>query len=69
MRSKNTNYKFRGARVASGHTQATLADKLGVSVPTIYNWEAGHSRPKPRDMIVLAKEMNVTVEDVVRMFA
>lgn len=36
---------LRKARLADGLTQAGVAEKVGVTQPTIYNWESGKTEP------------------------
>lgn len=62
------NYTFRGLRVANEYTQEELAKEIDVSAATVGNWEAGRSRPKPRDMMELSRTLKTPVEDIVRMF-
>jgi transcriptional regulator with XRE-family HTH domain len=40
-------------REERGLTRPDLADKLGVSIRTVQRWEAGHSKPFPRDIRAL----------------
>lgn len=48
-----TNEQLREARAKLGATQAELAIALGVSIPTIQNWERGtHRIPKPAALLV-----------------
>lgn len=47
-----------------GLTQAALADRLGVSKPTVWAWEQGKARPVESRMEALAQALEVAAEDL-----
>ena len=47
-------------RRKNGYTQARLAAKLGVSLPTVRAWEQGKSSPKYDTLVQLCKLYDVT---------
>lgn len=55
-----TNIKT--ARKAAGLTQQQAADKLGVSVYSIQNWEQGKSEPDSSVIVKMAKLYGVTTD-------
>jgi DNA-binding XRE family transcriptional regulator len=55
------------ARKRVGHTQATLADTVGVSKHTISEWETGNNTPNPRTRLRLAPALSISREDLDRL--
>ena len=55
---------LKAARINAGLLQKEVADKLGVSIHTIINWERGITRPKKHVLMVLASIYNVNINDV-----
>jgi transcriptional regulator with XRE-family HTH domain len=47
--------RLRRARLEQGVSQGTLAKKLGVSQPTISNWEQGRAKPDGREVAKLER--------------
>lgn len=56
--------RIRELREAAGMTQADLADRLQVSVPTVSKWENGVIRPSVRNVIQLAEIFGTTMDEV-----
>ena len=54
--------RLRELRNKSGLTQNEMAGKLGVSGPTILNWENGIYEPKINQLIQLADLFDVSVD-------
>lgn len=52
-------------RISAGITQKELADKLGVSHQTVFNWENEFFEPKIADLIRLADIFNVSIDYLV----
>ena len=46
---------LRELREASGLTQFEVAQKLGVTITTVYNWERGTAEPLGRHLLALAR--------------
>lgn len=46
-------------------TQATLADRVGVTGPTIWSWETGKTRPKGSKITALAEVLQVAESDLI----
>ena len=55
---------FKKSRLVAGLTQIELAEKLGVSVVSIHNWEIGRNLPKVKRLKHVAEILNTTVEDL-----
>jgi transcriptional regulator with XRE-family HTH domain len=53
---------FKRWREAAGLTQATLASKIGVPLPTLQNWEQGHRVPNLEWLVPIARALGVNVE-------
>jgi transcriptional regulator with XRE-family HTH domain len=47
-------------------TQVELARRLGVSQPTVWEWLNGHSRPSLDNLLALASETGITVDELAR---
>jgi transcriptional regulator with XRE-family HTH domain len=45
-------------------TQLALANKLGVTPSTIYNWEAGRFEPKAMQLRAVARAFGVSSDDI-----
>ena len=56
--------KIKELREAAGMTQADLADRLQVSVPTVSRWESGVIRPSVGNLIELAEIFGVTTDAI-----
>lgn len=55
---------IRDLREAAEMTQFELAQELGVTITTIYNWERGTSEPFARHLLALAKLFDVSPFDI-----
>ena len=55
---------LKAARVNADLLQKEVADKLGVSIHTIMNWEKGRTKPKKHTLMVLSSIYNVNVDDI-----
>lgn len=55
---------LKSLRYAQGLTQKALADKVGVSSVTVFQWEHGKYKPTARIMPELAKALKVSPEDL-----
>lgn len=51
-------------RRARGHTQETLAQRLGVNVSSVARWERGLATPYPHVRRALAEELHLSVEEL-----
>ena len=56
--------RIRELREAAGMTQADLADRLQVSVPTVSRCESGVIRPSVGNLIELAEIFGVTTDAI-----
>ena len=56
--------RIRELREAAGMTQADLAERLQVSVPTVSRWESGVIRPSVGNLIELAEIFGVTTDAI-----
>lgn len=53
---------------ASGYKAYILSEKLGRNKSTVYHWINGDYEPCAKDILKLAKILNVPVERIVRIF-
>ncbi len=51
-------------RTKAGLNQAQVAKRMGVSAPSISNWEKGRARPKRGRMVKLAAILGVSISDL-----
>ena len=51
---------LRELREASGMTQFEVAQKLGVTITSVYNWERGAAEPFARHLLALARLYDVS---------
>lgn len=51
-------------RTERGWTQLELANRLGVTPVTVYNWERGRHVPSAAQVRALAREFGVCMEEV-----
>lgn len=49
-------------RRTRGYTQASLAEKVGVTTRAVQRWEGGHFTPSPRRLVVLAEVLDCAPE-------
>ena len=52
-------------RKAKGYSQELLAEKVKVSRQTISNWELGETNPNPKQLVLLSKALNVSIDELV----
>lgn len=66
MKSKNDFSVFlKNKRIAAGHSQKDVADKLGYSTPQfISNWERGISQPPVNSLKRLADLYNTSADEL-----
>lgn len=55
---------LKSLRVSNGFTQKSLAEKLGVSPITVFQWEHGKYKPTPSMMPKLAKALGISSMDL-----
>lgn len=55
-------FPFRLQRLRSqrGLTRRTLAGTIGVSIPTLWAWEMGRTKPRPINLLALAEALSVS---------
>ena len=46
------------------HNNRTLAEKIGVTRQTIYNWRIGKTVPDVKQLRLLSKELKCKLEDI-----
>jgi transcriptional regulator with XRE-family HTH domain len=56
--------KLQRLREQAGLSQSGLADKAGLSVRSIQNWEQGHRGPSAQAVLALAKALGIAAEDL-----
>lgn len=52
-------------RRTTGLSQEKLAEKINVTRQTISNWELGETAPNPDQLILLSKEFEVSIDELV----
>jgi transcriptional regulator with XRE-family HTH domain len=57
-------WTIRQLREARGWTREQLAYTLGLSVATVYKWEAGTSEPRSSTLRALAELFGVSMDDI-----
>jgi len=55
---------IREFREQAGITQLQLANELGVTPSTVYNWERGRNEPKASQLKAMATLFGVTMDDI-----
>lgn len=55
---------LRELREDRGWDAKTAADRIGVSMATVYNWEAGKTEPRARQFQRIARAYGVAMEDI-----
>jgi transcriptional regulator with XRE-family HTH domain len=55
---------IRGLREERGWTQLELANAIGVTPATVYNWERGKYEPKASQLRALARAFAVSMDDI-----
>ena len=53
-------------RTAAGMTQKTLADQLGVTVPTVSKWELGQRTPELEKIFRMTLIFGVPIDQIVQ---
>lgn len=57
--------RMRRFREESGLSRAELADRTGLSRPTIWAWEAGKSRPRQSNLETLAHALGISAQELI----
>lgn len=58
--------KVKELRTAAGMTQKTLADQLGVTVPTVSKWELGQRTPELEKIFRMTLIFGVGIDQIVQ---
>ena len=56
--------QFKALRISAGLTQKELADKLGVSQVSVWQWESGDNLPRADKLPAIAAALGCTVNDL-----
>jgi DNA-binding XRE family transcriptional regulator len=56
--------RFRRLRKQNGFSQGDLAERIGVSKPTVWAWEHGRARPQEARLKEIAEALGTTIEDL-----
>ena len=56
---------LKAARVNSNYTQLKAAEKMGVSVDTIRNWETGKTYPSVEQAKLIADLYNINLDSII----
>ena len=62
----NISEKLKQARSATDLTQEAVAEKVGVSRQTVYNWESGKSYPDIAGIMILSDIYNVSLDSLLK---
>ena len=57
--------KLRRLRVQAGHTQAAMAERLGISAWSYQTWESGQHTPRPDRLVELVAILGCELTDLV----
>lgn len=57
--------RFRMYRIRAGLTQQDVADVIGVSQVSVWQWENGDNLPRADKLIAISKLYRCTIEDLV----
>lgn len=60
----NTKFKLSACRVNASLTQKNVAEKLGVSLKTICNWESGKTTPPFDKVQKMAELYQVSIDNI-----
>ncbi len=55
---------FLSARLKAGLSQAVAAERLGVSAPSVSQWETGATQPKSSRLLDIASLYGCTVDEL-----
>lgn len=55
---------IRDLRRSAGMTQLELANQIGVTPVTVYNWERGRYEPKASQLRALARIFGVSMDEI-----
>lgn len=66
MESKHVGARLRAARLSNGISQATAAQGLGISRPTLIAVEQGRRQPTPAELVDMARIYGRSVHELVR---
>lgn len=62
--SETFSNRLRALRKSKGLNQTQLAEKIGVSLLTVFRWEKGERTPRIEEVKALAKALNVSEADL-----
>ena len=69
MIKSNIGNNIKRYRVAADLTQIELAEKMGISRPTISSWEVNRTQPAMQDIQQLAEILDCSVHDLLGNYA
>ncbi|AVF61863.1 helix-turn-helix transcriptional regulator [Vibrio sp. Vb2880] len=58
------NENIKRLREEKGVTQLEMAKSVGASAKTVMNWESGKTEPKASELVLIAKRLGVSVNEV-----
>ena len=58
-RTRSLSRFLRAARETRGLSVAEVAERAGVAAMSVYNWEAGRSRPRSANLAALCKVLRI----------
>jgi transcriptional regulator with XRE-family HTH domain len=65
-RAKSLSRQLRLARESRGFSVAEVADRVGVSVASIYFWESGRVRPRVGNLKTLCKVLRLPMRKMMQ---
>ena len=57
---------FYKALLIKGKSVQWLADKLGVSHQAVQHWKSGKTKPRPKNLVKMAKILELDIEKLVK---
>lgn len=60
----NLGNKILQLRKKKGLSQEQLGEKIDVTRQTISNWELGETSPNPKQLKLLSKELNISIDEL-----
>ncbi|EGQ8159436.1 helix-turn-helix transcriptional regulator [Vibrio parahaemolyticus] len=58
------NENIKRLREEKGVTQLDMAKSVGTSAKTVMNWESGKTEPKASELVLIAKRLGVSVNEI-----
>ena len=63
---RSTTNKFKAMRISKGLTQKDVAEALGISQVSVWQWESGDNFPRADKLPAIARLFECTVDDLIK---